>query len=97
MNVTFCRGWADDFFRPTSRTKGREQIVREPELFATARVSIVVEVDAASWQVSSSAEQIFKAAGEEAKNRLLILFQKERGIRVIGDPSVTLVTGVRKP
>lgn len=72
-------------------------MAEKPELFATARVSLTVEVDAASWQISSSAEQIFKAAGDEAENRLNILFQKERGIRIIGKPSVTLVTGVRKP
>lgn len=66
------------------------------ELFATARVSLTVEVDAASWQVSSSAEQIFDAAGREAKNKLEILFQKERGVRVVGEPVVTLVTGQRK-
>jgi len=64
------------------------------ELFATARVTLTVEIDAASWQVSSSAEQIFEAAGREAENRLSILLQKERGIRVVGGPTVTLVTGV---
>lgn len=67
------------------------------ELFATARVTLTVEVDAASWQVGSSAEQIFSAAGQEARHRLEILFQKERGVRIIGEPVVTLVTGVRKP
>ena len=67
------------------------------ELFATARVTLTVEVDAASWQVGSSAEQIFNAAGNEAQNRLEILFQKEHGVRVIGKPVVTLVTGVLKP
>lgn len=67
----------------------------EKELFATARVSLTVEVDAASWEVASSAEQIFNAAGNEARNRLEHLFQKERGIRLIGKPVVTLVTGVR--
>lgn len=66
------------------------------ELFATARVSLTVEVDAASWQTGSSAEQIFNAAGQEAKHKLEILFQKERGVRVIGEPIVTLVTGLRK-
>jgi hypothetical protein len=65
------------------------------ELFATARVSLTVEVDAASWQMASSAEQIFKAAGEEAVQRLHTLFQKERGVRIVGDPVVTLVTGIR--
>lgn len=69
---------------------------KETELFATARVNLTVEVEAASWQIGSSAEQIFKAAGFEAKNRLDILFQKERGVRVIGEPIVTLVTGVIK-
>lgn len=67
------------------------------ELFATARVALTIEVDAASWQVASSAEQIFNAAGQEAQHRLEILFQKERGIRIVGKPVVTLVTGVRKP
>lgn len=66
------------------------------ELFATARVTLTVEVDAASWQIGCSAEQIFDAAGREAKNKLDILFQKERGVRVVGQPEVTLVTGVRK-
>jgi hypothetical protein len=47
--------------------------------------------------VASSAEQIFNAAAHEAKNRLEILFQKERGIRIIGKPVVTLVTGIVKP
>jgi len=70
-------------------------MTEKKELFATARVSLTVEVDAASWQVESSAEQIFKAAGEEAVQRLHILFQKERGVRVVGNPVVTLVTGVR--
>lgn len=71
-------------------------MAEKDELFATARVSLTVEVDAASWQVGSSAEQIFNAASREAKNRLEILFQKEYGVRVIGEPRVTLVTGVRK-
>lgn len=72
-------------------------MTEKPELFATARVSLTVEIDAASWQIASSAEQIFNAAAQEAQNRLEILFQKERGIRVVGKPVVTLVTGVRKP
>ena len=69
----------------------------KPKLFATARVSLTVEIDAATWEVGSSAEQIFNAAGHEAQNRLEILFQKERGVRVLGKPVVTLVTGVCKP
>jgi len=72
-------------------------VSEKQELFATARVSMTVEIDAASWQVASSAEQIFNAAAHEAKNRLEILFQKERGIRIIGKPVVTLVTGIVKP
>lgn len=64
------------------------------EIFATARVTLTVEIDAASWDVKSSAEQIFNAAGREAKQRLEQLFQKERGVRVIGEPAVKLVTGV---
>ncbi|WP_027533841.1 hypothetical protein [Bradyrhizobium sp. WSM3983] len=66
------------------------------ELFATARVSLTVEVDAACWDVGSSAEQIFNAAGREAKNKLDILFQKERDVRVVGQPVVTLITGLQK-
>lgn len=69
---------------------------QKQELFATARVSLTVEVDAATWQICSSAEQIFNAAGHEAKNRLDRLFHKELGVRVLGDPVVTLVTGVCK-
>jgi hypothetical protein len=64
------------------------------KLFATARVHITVEVDAARWEIGSSAEQIFTAAGREAVNKLERLLQSERGIRVIGKPKVTLVTGV---
>ena len=66
------------------------------ELFATARVTLTVEVDAASWDIGSSAEQIFNAAGREAHNKLDHLFAKERDIRVVGKPVVTLVTGVCK-
>lgn len=66
------------------------------KLFATARVSITVEVDAASWEIGSSAEQIFKAAGHEAQNRLTRVLHGESGIRIIGKPVVTLVTGVRE-
>lgn len=66
------------------------------ELFATARVTLTVEVDAASWDIKSSAEQIFNAAGREAKQKLENMFQKERDVRVIGEPKVTLVTGVHK-
>jgi hypothetical protein len=65
------------------------------ELFATARVTLTVEVDAASWDVKSSAEQIFNAAGREAEQRLQNLFQTERGIRLVGKPEVKLVTGLR--
>jgi hypothetical protein len=63
------------------------------KLFATARVSLTVEVDAASWEIGSSAEQIFNAAGREAEQQLDRLFQKERNVRVVGKPVVTLVTG----
>jgi hypothetical protein len=67
------------------------------ELFATARVRLTVEVDAASWQVGSSAEQIFNAAGCEAKSELEHLIQKSGGrVRIVSKPEVTLVTGVRK-
>lgn len=64
------------------------------ELFATARVSPTVEVDAANWEIGSSAEQIFNAAGREAKLKLERMLHKERDIRVVGQPVVTLVTGV---
>lgn len=70
-------------------------MTEKKELFATARVSLTVEVDAASWDVASSAEQIFNAAGREAEKRLEHLFQKERGIRLVGKPEVKLVTGIR--
>lgn len=77
-------------------TTNREATMSEKqELFATARVSITVEVDAASWDVKSSADQIFTAAGREAEQRLGNLLMKERGIRLVGKPIVTLVTGRR--
>lgn len=66
------------------------------EIFATARVSLTVEIDAAHWDIASSAEQIFNAAGREAQNRLENLLRTERGIRILGKPVVTLVTGVHK-
>jgi len=69
-------------------------MTEKQKLFATARVSLTVEVDAANWEVGSSAEQIFNAAGREAQNRLELMFHKERGIRVVGKPIVTLITGV---
>jgi hypothetical protein len=65
-------------------------------MFATARVTVTVEVDAATWDISSSAEQIFNSAGTEALQRLENVFKAHRGIRVIGEPSVVLITGVRK-
>jgi hypothetical protein len=67
------------------------------ELFATARVRLTVEVDAATWQIGSSAEQIFNAAGREAEGELERLIQESGGrVRIVGKPEVTLVTGVRK-
>jgi hypothetical protein len=72
------------------------QMSDKKELYATARVSLTVEIDAASWDVRSSAEQIFNAAGREAEQRLQNLLQKERDIRIVGKPVVKFVTGLVK-
>lgn len=65
------------------------------EMYATAKVIITLEVDAASWNSQSTAEQIFKAAGEEATNKVIGLIRNAngRGIRIVGKPEVTTIFG----
>lgn len=57
---------------------------------AKARVQIVVEVDASSWGEDCSILQLYKQAGEAARDTLINSLKPELigKIRIIGEPKI---------
>jgi len=73
---------------------------KEPELYATARVTMTIEYDhPSSWSTSIKAEDLFKSAGSEARRAIEHIFAHHNAkgsdgrVRVLGTPDVTVVTG----
>lgn len=66
----------------------------DKEISATAKVIITVEIDntGGSWGKDCTVEQIHKQARQGAMNRLGQLIQRERGIRIVGEPRVLGIT-----
>jgi hypothetical protein len=63
---------------------------------ATARVTLTVEVDVrSSWGGDCTVDQVNRQAAEEAVNYVEQAAAKDRRIRVIGRPVVTVVTALK--
>lgn len=63
----------------------------EQKITASARVKLTIEVDLGQpWSPTETAENIFKAAKDEAINSIATRLTRER-YRIIGEPVVTAI------
>lgn len=60
-----------------------------PKFMASARMSVLIEVDVTStWGGGATVEQVHKQAEESARNKL----REVKGLRIIGEPSIKMIT-----
>ena len=65
-----------------------------PTINATSKVIITLEVDntGGPWGAESTVEQIHNRARQEALEAVRILIQRQRGMRIVGEPRVSAIT-----
>lgn len=70
-----------------------DPLVRDDKVTATARVTMTIEVDTdgGAWGHDCTVAQVYKQALDGVRNRMEVLFRRERGIRIQGEMKVTMI------
>jgi len=67
----------------------------KPDISATARVRLVIEVPTSCWGIDCTVEQIMDQASREATIAVQNMIAKAGG-RIIGEPEVIATIGIRR-